>query len=275
MSRSSTVGMPSSRTPPPLLGICCRFTGEGWYVPASRSSRSRAQFAHRYGSSSSVVIPSTPGLPLFFLTRFSAAFRFGRDSTFSIRGAPSLPGRSLPLAAVGASALRSPLGASPLPMNGSSSCLDICDIAPSRLERASPSFTFGPSLPASPAATTASADSSLRCSQRRPFRREARSPQVRASRHRTTAGSTPSGLGHRGFAVICPLTPLASASYPVPVRRPAVLLPASSPRSVTLPQLRFASLAMACLREDFHLQAEAHAGRTNGTAGASGAPAAA
>ncbi len=118
---------------------------------------------------------------MFFLTRFSAAFRFGRDKTLSIRSEPSLPGCSLPLAAVGASALRLPLGASPLPMNGSSSCLAICGVAPSRLERASPSFTFGPLLPASPAATTTSADSSLRCPQRRPFRREARSPQVRAS----------------------------------------------------------------------------------------------
>jgi hypothetical protein len=41
MNRSSTVGMPSSRSPPPLFGIVCLFTGCGWYVPASSCSRSR------------------------------------------------------------------------------------------------------------------------------------------------------------------------------------------------------------------------------------------
>jgi hypothetical protein len=64
--------------------------------------------------------------------------------------------------------------------------------------------------------------------------------------------------------------------YPVPVRRPAVSLPASSPRSVALPQLRFASLAMACSREDFHLRGNApcwaHQKKSpgRGAAGASG-----
>ncbi|MEP5836149.1 MAG: hypothetical protein ABJ322_00325, partial [Marinobacter sp.] len=39
-------------------------------------------------------------------------------------------------------------------------------------------------------------------------------------------------------------------------------LHASSPRSVTLPQLRFTSFAVASSREDFHLQECARAGRT-------------
>src|SRR3954454_10465638 len=39
-------------------------------------------------------------------------------------------------------------------------------------------------------------------------------------------------------------------------------LHASSPRSVTLTQLRFTSLAVVSLREDLHLQDRAHAGRT-------------
>ena len=122
-----------------------------------------------------------------------------------------------------------------------------------------------PFAAASPAATTASADSSLRrSSRRRPFRREARSPQVRT---RPFAARPPDlrrlGLGHRGFAGPRPLAPPGVASYPVPVRRPAVSLPASSPRSVALPQLRFASFAMACSREDFHLLGRAHAGRTD------------
>jgi hypothetical protein len=39
-------------------------------------------------------------------------------------------------------------------------------------------------------------------------------------------------------------------------------LHASFPRSVTLAQLRFTSLAVASSREDLHLQDRAHAGRT-------------
>ena len=41
----------------------------------------------------------------------------------------------------------------------------------------------------------------------------------------TTAGSTPPPLGRWSFAVMCPLAPEGSASYPVPVRRPAPLAP--------------------------------------------------
>ena len=108
-------------------------------------------------------------------------------------------------------------------------------------------------------------------SRRRPFRRKARSPQVRyAPLHRTTAGSTPPRLGHESFAVIGPLALLGSALYPVPAIRPIpgahpsgaslrlfkiapgdfvvgsrFTLHASSPRSVTLPQLRFTSLAVS------------------------------
>ena len=41
-----------------------------------------------------------------------------------------------------------------------------------------------------------------------------------------------------------------------------VSLHASFPQSVTLLQLRFASLTAVSLREDFHLQDRAHAGRT-------------
>ena len=45
--------------------------------------------------------------------------------------------------------------------------------------------------------------------------------------------------------------------------RLTVSLYASSPRSVTLTQLRFTSLAVVSSREDFHLQDHAHAGRTH------------
>lgn len=46
-------------------------------------------------------------------------------------------------------------------------------------------------------------------------------------------------------------------------------LHASSPRSITLAQLHFTSLAVVSLREDFHLQDRAHAGRANAKAGSS------
>ena len=67
---------------------------------------------------------------------------------------------------------------------------------------------------------------------------------------------------HRGLSVISPLATLGVASDPVLVNRPAVSLPASFPRSVTLPQLRLASFGMVSFREDFHLQDDVHARRT-------------
>ena len=69
-------------------------------------------------------------------------------------------------------------------------------------------------------------------------------------------------LGHKSFAERCPLALLGCASYLVLVHRLAVSLHASSPHSVALMQLRFASFAVANLRADFHLQDRAHAGRT-------------
>ncbi|MEN9760848.1 MAG: hypothetical protein RI906_674 [Pseudomonadota bacterium] len=62
--------------------------------------------------------------------------------------------------------------------------------------------------------------------------------------------------------VSCPFALLVNALYPVLVHRLAVSLHASFPHSVALMQLRFASFAVINLREDFHLQECAHAGRT-------------
>jgi hypothetical protein len=53
------------------------------------------------------------------------------------------------------------------------------------------------------------------------------------------------------------------ASYPIFVHRLTVSFHASFPRSVTLTQLHFISLAVVSSREDFHLQDRAHAGRTH------------
>jgi hypothetical protein len=78
----------------------------------------------------------------------------------------------------------------------------------------------------------------------------------------TTAGFTSPRLDHNGFATVCPLALLGSAFYPVPVRRPAVSFHASFTPSSRLDALRFPSLAVTSSREDFHLQVNAHAGRT-------------
>ena len=99
---------------------------------------------------------------------------------------------------------------------------------------------------------------------RRPFRHKARSPQVRTQ---SFTAQPPDlrclNFDHKSFAVACLLTLFGFASYPVFVHRLTVSLHASSPHSVTLMQLRFASSAVVNLREDFHLQDCAHAGRTN------------
>ena len=79
-------------------------------------------------------------------------------------------------------------------------------------------------------------------SQRCPFRHQARSPQVRLrDLPRTTAGSTQWLFGRYGFAVFGPLALTHHALYPVPVRRLASLLHASSGPHLTVTPLRFAS----------------------------------
>src|SRR6266851_9283116 len=89
-------------------------------------------------------------------------------------------------------------------------------------------------------ATTASADFSLRFSAL-PFRHRARSPQVRLrDLPRTTAGSTQWLFGRQSFAVSRPLALNHHALYPVPVRRLAVSLHASSRPHLAVTPLRFA-----------------------------------
>jgi hypothetical protein len=130
-NRSRTHGIPRSRPPPPGFGIGCRFTGWGWYVPASTCALMVGQCSRRCPGRSSTVIPSPPGLPWFCCTRFNAARALPRSTTASIRW--SVPERASPLVARDASPLRSTLGASPLPPSGSSSCLDIWRLASWRL----------------------------------------------------------------------------------------------------------------------------------------------
>ena len=100
----------------------------------------------------------------------------------------------------------------------------------------------------------------LRC----PFRHKSRSPQIRTQ---SIPAQPPDlrclNLDHKSFAVICQLTLLGIASYPVFVHWLTVSLHTlpSHTRS-PLCQLHFASFAVINLREDSHLQDCAHAGRT-------------
>jgi hypothetical protein len=88
------------------------------------------------------------------------------------------------------------------------------------------------------------------------------SPGKNALLHCTAAGSTPLPLDHESFAVSGPLALVGNAFYPVLVHQPAASLHASSPHSVALMQLRFASLVVINSRWDLHPQECAHAGRT-------------
>src|SRR5512133_901017 len=112
------------------------------------------------------------------------------------------------------------------------------------------------------ATTMASADSSLRVATSAFQPSGEVSPGKNAFLRCTTAGFTPLRLDHEGFAESCPLALLGSAFYPVLVHRLAASLHASSPHSVALMQLRFASFAVINLRRDFHPQECARAGRT-------------
>ena len=165
-------------------------------------------------------------------------------------------------------------------VRGFTPCIPCEPSFPRYLARSAPEFvvghpvlSFGPLLATKAsgfftgfvAATTASADSSLRSCERRPFRHEARSPQVRTS----TIDPRLSDLRRRALATGASRSFARSPRSSAPRIRflfisPQSSLRASSPRSVALPQLRFASLTLACSRKDFHLRMDAHAGRTNG-----------
>jgi hypothetical protein len=110
--------------------------------------------------------------------------------------------------------------------------------------------------------TTTSADFSLQLALS-PFQAQGEiSPGKNALLHCTTAAFTPPRLDHESFAEFRPLALLGNAFYAILVHRLAALLCASFPHSVTLMQLRFASFAVINLREYFHLQLGARAGRT-------------
>ena len=116
------------------------------------------------------------------------------------------------------------------------------------------SLSFGPSpagrlrsLPIRPRLTSRSGSTPS------PFQAQGEiSPGKNALLHCTAAGSTPLPIDHESFAVSGPLALVGNAFYPVLVHRPAASLHASSPHSVALMQLRFASLVVINSRRDLH-----------------------
>lgn len=82
----TTVGMPSSRSPPSGFGIVTRRTGCGRYVPARSWSRMAGHSVRSRAAVWSMSRPSTPAAPLLARTRFHASSRFSR-----VRAASSSP----------------------------------------------------------------------------------------------------------------------------------------------------------------------------------------
>ena len=137
------------------------------------------------------------------------------------------------------------------------------------------SLSFGPSSQLRllwPLLTSRSADASAR--QRRPFRRKARSPQVRMVAFPAQPPDLHHlSLGRESFAVSRPLALLGNASYPVRIPRLAGSLAASFSGPLTVAALRFAWVATTNSPGDFHPQVTIHAGHTRQRPGPTGGPA--
>ncbi len=188
----------------------------------------------RYAGRSITVSPSTPGLPLFSRTRFSARVRFIALTIRSIRRGSWSPERSSPCLADSASSLRRSIGAAPSSPAGAPSGRWTSGAWPSRDSRSIRSplrsalcvgavqTTRSPTL-LRPLLTSRSAASNSPA-QRSPFRDEARSPQVTLlDCPCTSAGFTWLPLDRESFAANCPLALVGPACYPVFVRHPAGL----------------------------------------------------
>jgi hypothetical protein len=124
-----------------------------------------------------------PGLPLFSRTRFKAARQFWRSHTSSIKPllAPFVPERSFPSTTGGASTRPGESAASPLAPPMRPSFLGFCDMASPRETGVSLFPSFGPSPERTLATTTLLTSRSTKPVPHGPFRRKARSPQVRTS----------------------------------------------------------------------------------------------
>ena len=216
-----------------------------------------------------VVIPSTPGLPLFDRTRFSARRRFAASTTSSMRVGTKAPPRVG--AAPGGGPPLGPGGASPASSQSKASCVPIgvsvCCLVPAR---------------ASPWCLVAEC-SALPCAQQVLWPRltsAAPSRPVTAPVASSLAGATalPGSalvlsprpcriylgpvLGITGFTVACQLTHrLGPPIRFLFVRSWLWLRLPSDPASRRRPCLRLA-VPIPWAAEDFHLRERAHARRT-------------
>jgi hypothetical protein len=97
ISRSSTVGMPSIRTPPFGFGISTFRTAAGRYVACQQAALTLGQCCCSHAFKFELTVsPSTPAAPLFRRTRSYACQRLLRSTTASINAAAlplSLPRR--------------------------------------------------------------------------------------------------------------------------------------------------------------------------------------
>ncbi len=89
MNRSSTVGIPSCRTPPFGFGISTCRTGVTAYVPASNFARIFDQCRFGCPSSSVVYIRSIPGAPALPLTARRALRTLPSETTSPISSSPA------------------------------------------------------------------------------------------------------------------------------------------------------------------------------------------
>ena len=121
-----------------------------------------------------------PGLPAFRRTRFNAARRFRRSHAFSIRSL--VPRRSSPRPAGDVSTRkRGPCGFTAPTVCALGPPSDFCGMASPRCMGVSPSPSFGPSPLLRLIRPLLTSRSAGLLDHRHPFRRKARSPQVRTS----------------------------------------------------------------------------------------------
>src|SRR5262245_60372286 len=82
--RSLTVGMPSGRVLPSLLGMSTRLTAWGWYVPILSAVSSSDRYISAFAANRSIDCPSTPAAPRLASTFAQAALSVAGANTLSI-----------------------------------------------------------------------------------------------------------------------------------------------------------------------------------------------
>ncbi len=242
------MGTPKFREPPPGLEITTRRTGCGWYVPASRASRTCPQCWRSHPRSSCVTRPPTPDAPRLDSTRFNARPRFRGESTCSHNDSPSTaktlspmradrpPHSTAALDGPTLTAHNEPASAgwlrSPRPTRATPDPSPHLTFSPSRHETSTPAGTtasadFCPVHPALTAETVATSGGNTRTDL--PGKERSLSPYTR--RDYVTALSMVTG-----FVVQCRLTQAAPPHYTDRIPRCRASPRASSrPRLTTTP----------------------------------------